>query len=72
VIEAKPVSELADSIDSFDVILLGPQIRFRLAEVKKKADPLGKPVGVIEMRAYGTMDGQSAITQARQLLAPQS
>jgi len=68
VIEAKPVSELEDAIESFDVILLGPQIRFRLAEVKSKADPLGKPVGVVDMRVYGTMDGRSAMAQARELL----
>ena len=69
VIEAVPYTEIDDVVDGFDVVLLGPQIRFRLAEAKKKLAASGKPVDVIDMRAYGTMDGQKVMAQARSLLA---
>lgn len=64
VIDALPVSELAANVDRYDVVLVGPQIRYKLAEVQK----YGKPTGVIDMKAYGTMDGKAAMKQARELL----
>lgn len=67
-VEALPVSELAHNIDRFDVVLLGPQIKFRLKEVENVAKPKGIPVGVVEMRTYGMMDGKTAMAQARALL----
>ncbi|WP_057769607.1 PTS sugar transporter subunit IIB [Lactobacillus selangorensis] len=49
-----------------DVLLLGPQVRFMESQFKKKAD--GKfPVEVIDMRAYGTMDGEKVLQQALKL-----
>lgn len=68
-IEAVSFGELAEHLSGFDVVLLGPQIRFRLADVTAAAAPQGKPVGVIDMRAYGMMDGAVAMAQARSLLA---
>jgi cellobiose PTS system EIIB component len=66
VIDAMPAENVAQVVDDYDVFLLGPQIRYREAEVRQKV--AGKPVGVVEMRAYGTMDGKAAIEQARALL----
>ncbi|MFT3876059.1 MAG: PTS sugar transporter subunit IIB [Propioniciclava sp.] len=68
-VDAVPVGELEAVIDQYDVILLGPQIRFKEKDVKKLADPKGIPSGVIDMRAYGMMDGKAAMDQARKLLA---
>jgi len=68
-VEAVPVSELEQNIDKYDVILLGPQIRFKLKDVEKVAAPKGKKPGVIDMRAYGMMDGKAAMAQARKLMA---
>jgi len=68
-VEAVPVSELEQNIDKYDVILLGPQIRFKLKDVEKVAAPKGKKTGVIDMRAYGMMDGKAAMAQARKLMA---
>ncbi len=69
VVEAVPVSDLESNIDSYDVILLGPQIRFKLKDVEKLATAKGKKAGVIDMRAYGMMDGKAAMDQARKLAA---
>ncbi|MEB0287493.1 PTS sugar transporter subunit IIB [Cryobacterium sp. 10S3] len=68
-VEAYPVSEIEQHIADFEVILLGPQIKYKLDEVTKVATREGKPVGVIPMRVYGMMDGKVAMEQARTLLA---
>ncbi|MFT0848231.1 PTS sugar transporter subunit IIB [Actinomycetaceae bacterium L2_0104] len=68
VVEALPFGELEAKIDDYDVILLGPQIRFKLDEVKKTAAEHGKPADVIDMRVYGMMNGEAAMKQARELL----
>ena len=67
-VEAVPVSDLEQNIDKYDVILLGPQIRFKLKDVEKLATARGKKAGVIDMRAYGMMDGKAAMDQARKLV----
>ena len=67
-VDAVPVSELEHNIDKYDVILLGPQIRFKLKDVEKLATARGKKAGVIDMRAYGMMDGKAAMDQARKLV----
>jgi len=66
-IDAVPYSEMDDVVDGYDVILLGPQIKFRLKEASAKVAP--KPVAVIDMRAYGTMDGPTVLIQAKELYA---
>ena len=38
VVDAVPVGELESVIDKYDVILLGPQIRFKEKDVKKLAE----------------------------------
>jgi PTS system cellobiose-specific IIB component len=68
VVDAMPAGDLDSVIADYDVILLGPQIRYKLAEIQAKAQPLGKAVAVVDMRTYGTMDGKAAMTQARALL----
>lgn len=44
-------------IKDADVVLLAPQVRFRVDEFKKLYP--GKPVDVIDMSAYGMCDGVS-------------
>jgi len=68
-IDAVPYSEMNDVADSYDVVLLGPQIRFRLKEATEKLAP--KPVAVVDMRAYGTMDGATVVAQAKELVGSQ-
>lgn len=69
VVDALPFGELESKIDDYDVVLLGPQIRFKLDEVKKTAEEHGKAAEVIDMRVYGMMNGEAAMKQARELLA---
>ena len=68
VVDARPASDLENIIPSYDVVLLGPQIRFRFDEITEIAGRFGKPADVIDMRTYGTMDGKAAMAQAAALL----
>ena len=46
-----------------DVLLIGPQVRFRLNAIKEQTK--GEvPVEVIDMRTYGMMDGAKVLDQA--------
>lgn len=65
-IAAHPVSEVEKFKDGADIILLGPQVRFKLAEVKAKCPNV--PVESIDMSAYGMMDGAKVIAQVKKTL----
>lgn len=69
-VNAVPESEVMENIGGVDVILLGPQIRYKLSEVEGKVAPQGVKVAVIDSRVYGMMDGKAAMAQARALLSP--
>ena len=49
-------------------VLLGPQVRFKLAENKKLTDPYHIPVEVIDSVAYGTLNGAKVLDQALSLV----
>jgi PTS system cellobiose-specific IIB component len=50
-----------------DVVLLGPQVRFLLAQLKGIFEPQGTPVEVIDSINYGTMNGNAVLDQALKL-----
>ena len=47
----------------FDVLLLGPQVRYMLTNVQKLLNGIA-PVAVIDMRDYGTMNGPKVLDTA--------
>jgi len=62
-INAMAISEADAVIDKMDIVLLGPQVRFHLKEIEKMAK--GRiPVKVIDMLAYGKMDGKAVLNDA--------
>ena len=61
-IEAISETKIKDYKDKADIILLGPQVRFLLNKVKTEAGDI--PVEVIDMMAYGTMDGEKVLSEA--------
>ena len=66
-IKALPVAECKNVIDTVDIVLLGPQVRFQ----KPQVDALvgGRvPVEVIDMRLYGTMNGKAVLERALELI----
>ena len=64
-IEAHPVGSIDQFGDAADVILLGPQVRYELKNVKKMF--LDKPVEIINMQDYGTMNGAKVLDTALKL-----
>jgi len=60
-IYAHAASEAKRMLDKADIVLLGPQVRFMKGEIDKLAKV---PVQVIDMRAYGTMNGDKVIDDA--------
>lgn len=63
---AYPIAEASKYGPEADIILLGPQVRFELNNVKKQVP--NKIVEPIDMRAYGMMDGAKVIEQVKKLL----
>ena len=62
-IVAFSVEILDEKVDTADVVLLGPQIRHMLEDVKKVV--AGKcPVAVIDMRDYGMIRGDKVLAKA--------
>lgn len=65
-IEAHAVAEAKLYRENADILLLGPQVRFDEEQVVEVCP--GVPVAVIDMTAYGRMDGAKVIEQVRQIL----
>lgn len=64
-IDAYPIDAAETVAADADVVLLGPQVSYRQTEVSSK---VSCPVGSIDMMAYGMMDGQKALHQAKVLM----
>lgn len=64
-ISAHSVSD-AKNFEGADIILLGPQVRYRLAEVQKQLP--NNIVQVIDMQDYGMMNGKAVLAKARQAM----
>ena len=52
-IEAASVSRFEELVDSYDIFLLGPQVKYLKDELAKKANAKGKPLDVIDFKDYG-------------------
>ncbi|MFB4168386.1 PTS sugar transporter subunit IIB [Virgibacillus sp. JSM 102003] len=67
-INAHSVDDIDSQLASADVILLGPQIRYKKNALYKKAEEANTPIDIIDMRAYGTTDGEKVLDQALKLI----
>lgn len=65
-INAHALTETSKYGEDADIILLGPQVRFQLNNVKKQLP--NKIVEPIDMQAYGTMDGKKVIEFVKEKL----
>lgn len=65
-ISAVSEAESKDIWHDYDVLMLGPQVRFLLAKMTEMTE--GKiPVEIIDMRAYGTLNGEAVFNTAVKL-----
>lgn len=65
-IEAKALSVAKKEIAEMDIVLLGPQIRYELNNVKKIAGDV--PVEAIDMKDYGAMNGEKVLERALEVI----
>ncbi|WP_034950142.1 PTS sugar transporter subunit IIB [Erwinia oleae] len=71
-IYAIPEQNLRDELQNYGsdiiVVLLGPQVRFKLEENRKLTDGYRIPIAVIDSVAYGTLNGAKVLDQALALV----
>ncbi|PRX32464.1 PTS system cellobiose-specific IIB component [Orenia metallireducens] len=67
-IKAESVDKFVDLVTEYDVVLLGPQVRYKLAEFKKIGAENNVPVEVIDSVAYGMVNGGKVLDQAIELI----
>ncbi|MDR7344604.1 PTS system cellobiose-specific IIB component [Pantoea alhagi] len=60
--------ELENHAGEVAVVLLGPQVRFKLEENRKLTEPHRVPLAVIDTLAYGTLNGAKVLDQALALI----
>lgn len=71
-IYAIPEQNLREELQNYGnevaVVLLGPQVRFKLEENRKLTDSYQLPIAVIDTLAYGTLNGAKVLDQALALI----
>lgn len=63
-IDAVGLEEFSEQISGCDCCLLGPQIKYKLADFAPLAGKLNKPIAVINMVDYGMMNGEKILAEA--------
>ena len=61
VVNAYSMSEIGTVIGGADIILLGPQIRFKLNAFQKEYGDRGVPIIVVEPTDYGMLNGDNIL-----------
>ncbi|NRQ53205.1 PTS sugar transporter subunit IIB [Brevibacillus sp. HD1.4A] len=64
---AVSADDVKSHIDQAEVLLLGPQVRYKLAEMKKVGEERGIPVDVIRTVDYGSLNGKNVLEFALRL-----
>lgn len=67
-ITAVAMEEFDANLPKYDCCLLGPQIKYKLAEFKAKAEAQGKKIAVINSMDYGMMRGDKILADALALM----
>ena len=60
-VKARSDSEIEEYIDSIDLLLVGPHLRYMLNDLNQIAAPYHVPVRIIDDRAYGALDGKAVL-----------
>ena len=68
-IRAYGASEFDIQMPHYQVVLLGPQVKYMQAELAERASPLGIPVAIINMMDYGMQRGDKVLDHALSLVA---
>lgn len=66
-IQAKPIDELENFIEEFDVILVGPQMKYKENSIKQIVERHEKKYAIIPSVLYGMVDGKGTLDLALKL-----
>lgn len=66
-IDARPAGDLKEYVADYDVVLVGPQIKHQYENLKKICDEHDKPIGIIDTKDYGMINGGNVLKQALRL-----
>lgn len=69
-IDAYPMASIEEKGKDADIILLGPQVRYEMDKVSGKFPNI--PVEVIDMKAYGSLDGMKVLKRVQDVVGPES
>ena len=69
-VKAFPDSKIDEIVEEKhpDVILLGPQVKYRYKEISSRYENTGVPIEVINSADYGMMDGEKILKHAIKLI----
>ncbi|ROP62033.1 PTS system cellobiose-specific IIB component [Enterobacter sp. BIGb0383] len=65
---AVSIEEFAATLPHYDCCLLGPQIKYKLAEFSAIARREGKPISIINSMDYGMLKGEKILDDALNMI----
>lgn len=69
IVDAAPFEDLEKILDNYDVILLGPQVKFKEKVVAEMCKDRPQKFGVIPAQIYGMVDGKKAVDFAYKIFS---
>lgn len=63
-VDANAIEELENIIDNYDVIMVGPQIRYKEPYIRNLCNQKGKTYVIIPPSVYGLVDGAKMLDLA--------
>ena len=68
IVDAFPVGEVNTTADKYDIMLIGPQVCVHAKRLQPIAEKLGMPMMIMDMIAYGRLDGKAIYDAAKKTL----
>lgn len=67
-IDAYSVAEFDEQVGNYQVVLLGPQVKYLLTDLRKRAESHGVTVETINPMDYGMQNGEKVLEQGLALI----
>lgn len=64
--KAKSESEIGEHINSVDLLLVAPHLKYMIDDVKGLCEEAGVKYGIIPQKVYGALDGQGLVKVAEE------
>lgn len=67
-IRAVSDTEIMENVEGIGVLLIGPHLKHKFEEIQKDVEPFGIKASIIDRKYYATLDGESVLKQALELM----